>query len=51
MNDMLNALEDFCSSGYKIDVKISGEDLLPISVQVENDGRLSLSNQDRVIPN
>ena len=48
MEDMLQALQDFKSSGYKIDVVIASKDYLPLNVNVEEDG-ISLSDENRVI--
>ncbi|MDE0325628.1 MAG: hypothetical protein OXN27_17070 [Candidatus Poribacteria bacterium] len=48
MKDMLQALLDFQSAGYKIDVVITSKDYLPLNVTVEEDS-ISLSDEDRVI--
>ena len=49
MKDMGQALLDFKSSGYKIDVVITSEDYLPLNVKVEENGEISLSDENRVI--
>ena len=49
MNDMANALLDFKSSGYKIDVVLTSKDNLPLTVAVEDDSKISLSDENRVI--
>ena len=47
MNDMEQALLDFKSSGYKIDVVITSKNYLPLTVKVEEDGKISLSDENR----
>ena len=49
MNDITDALEDFRTSGYNIDVVIASPEFLPLDVKTEADGRQSVIYNDRVI--
>ena len=49
MKDILKALQDFKSAGYKIDLVFTSKDSLPLIIEVEENNKISLSSENHVI--